>query len=115
MTKIAVTGTGYVGLSNAALLAQHNELGALDINEEKVYQINQKHFPIEDTEIQDFLENRDLRLNATTSKKLPTPMPMPSLSLLQRLPTTTSKPTTSIPAQSIRSFATSWISTRMLS
>ena len=64
--KIAVVGTGYVGLSNAVLLAQHNEVVAIDIDEEKVAKINQKISPIVDNEIQDFLSNRDLNLVATT-------------------------------------------------
>ena len=68
--KIAVAGTGYVGLSNAVLLAQHNEVVAIDIVQEKVDLINSKRSPIEDPEIQDFLQNqnRDLDLVATTDK-----------------------------------------------
>ena len=66
--KIAVAGTGYVGLSNAVLLAQYNEVVALDIVQERVDLINEKRSPIEDTEIQDFLQNRDLNLVATTDK-----------------------------------------------
>src|SRR5690625_2056339 len=64
--KIAVAGTGYVGLSNAVLLAQNHEVIALDIDEEKVNLINQKKSPIADPEIEDFLANRDLNLTATT-------------------------------------------------
>ncbi|PQJ66283.1 nucleotide sugar dehydrogenase [Photobacterium angustum] len=64
--KITVVGTGYVGLSNAVLLAQHNEVVALDIVEEKVSLINQGLSPIVDKEIEDFLKNKDLNLNATT-------------------------------------------------
>lgn len=63
--KITVVGTGYVGLSNAVLLAQHNEVVALDIVEEKVSLINQGLSPIVDKEIEDFLKNKDLNLNAT--------------------------------------------------
>ncbi|NRP15035.1 nucleotide sugar dehydrogenase [Marinobacterium sp. xm-a-152] len=66
--KIAVAGTGYVGLSNAVLLAQYNEVVAVDIVQEKVDLINAKRSPIEDPEIQDFLQNRDLNLVATTDK-----------------------------------------------
>lgn len=66
--KIAIAGTGYVGLSNAVLLAQHNEVVAVDIIEEKVAQINAKKSPIEDKEIQEFLAERDLNLTATTDK-----------------------------------------------
>lgn len=67
--KIAVAGTGYVGLSNAILLAQHNEVIAVDIVEEKVTQINARQSPIEDKEIQEFLSERDLNLTATTDKQ----------------------------------------------
>ncbi len=63
--KIGVAGTGYVGLSNAVLLAQHNEVVALDIIEEKVNLINNKQSPIGDYEIQEFLETKELNLRAT--------------------------------------------------
>lgn len=66
--KIAVVGAGYVGLSNAVLLAQHNEVVALDIVQEKVGLINERKSPIEDAEIEDFLANKKLNLRATTSK-----------------------------------------------
>ncbi|MBD5068722.1 MAG: nucleotide sugar dehydrogenase [Lactobacillus sp.] len=64
--KIAVAGTGYVGLSMATLLAQHNEVVAVDIVPEKVDLINNKKSPIVDPEIEDFLANKDLNLLATT-------------------------------------------------
>ena len=64
--EIAVAETGYVGLSNAILLAQHNEVVALDIVEEKVKMVNDKISPIVDKEIQDYLKNKDLNLYATT-------------------------------------------------
>lgn len=64
--KIAVAGTGYVGLSNAILLAQHNEVVAVDIIQEKVDMINDKISPIVDKEIQEYLNNKDLNLIATT-------------------------------------------------
>lgn len=67
--KIAVVGTGYVGLSNAILLAQHNEVVALDIDADRVNQINQKQSPIVDAEIVDFLENKSLNLEATLNKQ----------------------------------------------
>jgi len=66
--KIAVAGTGYVGLSNAVLLAQNNEVVAVDINEERVSLINNKQATVADTEIEDFLENRSLNLKATLDK-----------------------------------------------
>ena len=66
--KIAIAGTGYVGLSNAVLLAQHNEVVALDIVPEKVALLNQKKSPIEDTEIEDYLRNKPLNLRATVDK-----------------------------------------------
>lgn len=64
--KITVAGTGYVGLSNAVLLAQHNEVIALDIIQEKVDMINHKKSPIADEEIETFLETKELNLKATT-------------------------------------------------
>ncbi len=57
--KISVAGTGYVGLSNAVLLAQNNEVIALDINQEKVDMINNKKSPIDDEEIHTFLEKKN--------------------------------------------------------
>jgi len=67
--KLAIAGTGYVGLSNAVLLAQHNEVVTLDILPKKVEMINQKQSPIEDAKIQDFLNNKKLNLKATTNKE----------------------------------------------
>ncbi|KMJ55036.1 UDP-glucose 6-dehydrogenase, partial [Bacillus sp. LL01] len=67
--KIAVAGTGYVGLSNAVLLAQHNEVIAVDIVPEKVELINNKRSPIVDKEIQEFLATKELNLTATTNPK----------------------------------------------
>ncbi|MEI8654054.1 nucleotide sugar dehydrogenase [Pseudoalteromonas sp. Hal273] len=66
--KIAVVGTGYVGLSNAMLLAQHNEVVALDIDEHKIALLNDKNSPIVDTEISEFLTRSDLNFTATTDK-----------------------------------------------
>ncbi|GGK23779.1 nucleotide sugar dehydrogenase [Aliivibrio fischeri] len=67
--KIAIAGTGYVGLSNAVLLAQHNEVIAVDIMAEKVELINNKKSPISDVEIEDFLANKELNLTATLDKE----------------------------------------------
>ena len=67
--KIAVAGTGYVGLSIATLLAQHHEVVALDIIKEKVDMINNHISPIQDKEIEDFLRNKDLNLRATLNKE----------------------------------------------
>ena len=64
--KITVAGTGYVGLSNAVLLAQHHEVTAIDIIEEKVDQINRRQSPIVDEEIESFFANETLHLTATT-------------------------------------------------
>ncbi len=64
--KIAIAGTGYVGLSNAVLLSQHNEVVALDIIQEKVDMINNKKSPIVDKEISEYLANHELNLKATT-------------------------------------------------
>lgn len=63
--KIAIAGTGYVGLSLAVLLAQHNEVVAVDILPEKVEKINNKISPIQDNEIEDYLANKELNLTAT--------------------------------------------------
>jgi UDPglucose 6-dehydrogenase len=65
--KIAVAGTGYVGLSNAVLLARQNEVVAVDLVKEKVDLINAGHSPIEDKEISEFLGNSSLNLKATLS------------------------------------------------
>jgi len=66
--KIAVAGTGYVGLSNAVLLAQHNTVVALDIDEEKVAKLRRKESPIEDGMIESYLADKPLDLVATTDK-----------------------------------------------
>ena len=67
--KIAVAGTGYVGLSNAILLAQHHEVVALDIVATKVDQINRRESPIEDAEIETYLKDKALNLRATLNKE----------------------------------------------
>ncbi len=70
MRKIAVAGTGYVGLSNSVLLAQHNQVIAVDVIAEKVELLNKKMSPIVDVEIEDFLKNKPLNFTATLDKEL---------------------------------------------
>lgn len=69
MTNITVVGLGYVGLANAVLLSQHNEVRALDILEEKVTLINKRISPIQDSEVERFFESKELNLKATSDKE----------------------------------------------
>lgn len=66
--KLAISGTGYVGLSNAVLLAQHHQVIALDVIPEKVEKLNQRQSPIADKELEDYLANKPLNLRATLDK-----------------------------------------------
>ncbi|EEW1469118.1 UDP-glucose 6-dehydrogenase, partial [Escherichia coli] len=66
--QITITGTGYVGLSNAVLLAQHHQVLALDVLSEKVDKINKRQSPIADKELEDYLANKPLNLRATLDK-----------------------------------------------
>lgn len=67
--KITIAGLGYVGISNAVLLAQHNEVVAIDVVPEKVAMLNRRQSPIEDPEIEDYLAHKSLNLRATLSKQ----------------------------------------------
>lgn len=68
--KIAIAGTGYVGLSSGVLLAQHNEVVCFDSVPEKVAMLNRKESPIEDAKIEDFLKNKPLNFRATLDKQV---------------------------------------------
>jgi len=70
LMKIVIAGTGYVGLSNAVLLAQHHTVVALDIDEEKVTLLSRRQSPIEDSIVQEYLDSQELDLTATTDKKV---------------------------------------------
>ena len=67
--KITIAGTGYVGLSNAILLAQHNEVASVDIVPERIEMLNRKHSPIEDAEIEDYLKHKTLAFKATLDRR----------------------------------------------
>ena len=67
--KIVVVGLGYVGLSNAVLLAQNNEVIGVDISRERVNKVNERRSPIIDSELSDYLTKKDLNLSASTDLK----------------------------------------------
>ena len=67
--KITVTGLGYVGLSNALLLAQHNSVTALDLSQKKIEMLNLGQSPIVDQKIQEFLDDKSLKFQVTLDKK----------------------------------------------
>lgn len=67
--KIAIAGTGYVGLSNGVLLSQHHEVVALDIVAQKVEMLNRKQSPIQDVELEDYIQNKSLNFRATLDKQ----------------------------------------------
>lgn len=69
MSTIAIAGTGYVGLSNAVLIARHHEVVALDIDPAKVELINKRQSPIADSELEDYLSHKPLKLRATLDKQ----------------------------------------------
>ena len=69
-TKIAVAGIGYVGLSNAVLLAQHNEVMAIDIDASRVEDVNHRRCPIVDSDLQHYLREKELNLSATTDPQV---------------------------------------------
>ena len=98
--KIAVAGTGYVGLSNAVLLAQNHEVVALDIDAKRVALINHRKAPIEDREIEDFLAHKSLQLSATLDPR--EAYAGASFVIIQRQPTTTPNRTISTQARSSR-------------
>jgi len=67
--KVTIVGTGYVGISNALLLAQHNEVVALDIIPKKVDMLNTRQSPIEDADVENYLKNKPLNFRATLDKQ----------------------------------------------
>lgn len=67
MSKIGIAGLGYVGLSNAVLLAQHNDVVAYDVSKERIEMVNNRQCPIVDAELEEFLTHKDLKLSATSN------------------------------------------------
>ena len=86
---IAIAGTGYVGLSNAILLAQHNRVWAVDVLQEKVDMINQRRSPIRDKEIEEYLAEKPLDLTATlvirrTERRISSSFPLRPITIRRR-------------------------------
>ena len=96
-TKITVVGSGYVGMSLAVLLAQHNDVVVLDVDAARVEKVNNKQSTVADAEIEAFLAEKELSLTATLISRLP--MRVQALWWWQRLPTMTLIPTALIPAR----------------
>lgn len=103
--RIAVAGTGYVGLSIATLLSQHHQVDAVDVVKEKVDMINRRQSPIQDEYIEKYLAEKDLHLMATTDGLRPIAMPTSWLSPHRRI--TTQNATSSIRRMSRRSSSSS--------
>lgn len=106
--KITIAGTGYVGLSNAILPAQHNQVASIDIVLNKVAMLNRKQSPIVDTEIEDYLAPKPLNFRAKLDKV--DSYTGADFVIIATPPITTPRPTSSTPALSNPSFEMRWSS-----